>query len=113
MRGSRSVCELSGRFRWSTHLTAIPKLLDLLDIRGCLVTIDAMGCQTKIAKKIVDKGGDYLLPVKGNQKKLQSALDHIFSINRLEAKETKLIPHQKKGMVAKKIATVWLQMLVK
>ena len=76
---------------------AIPKLLDLLDIRGCLITIDAMGCHTKIAKKIVDKGGDYLLPVKGNQKRLQKALDSIFSIARLEAKETESYTTSEKG----------------
>ena len=81
----------------SNEITAIPTLLDLLDIRGCLVTIDAMGTQTKIAKKIVNKGGDYLLPVKGNQKKLQSALHDIFSISRLEAKETEAYSTSEKG----------------
>ncbi len=81
----------------SNEITAIPKLLDLLDIRGCLITIDAMGCHTKIAKKIVDKGGNYLLPVKGNQKRLQKALDSIFSIARLEAKETESYTTSEKG----------------
>ena len=81
----------------SNEITAIPKLLDLLDIRGCLVTIDAMGCQTKIAKKIVDKGGNYLLPVKGNQERLQNALNDIFSIKRLEAKETETYTTSEKG----------------
>lgn len=81
----------------SNEITAIPKLLDLLDIRGCLITIDAMGCQTKIAKKIVDKGGDYLLPVKGNQERLQKALDSIFSINRLESAETETYTTAEKG----------------
>ena len=81
----------------SNEITAIPKLLDLLDIRGCLITIDAMGCHTKIAKKIVDKGGDYLLPVKGNQKRLQTAVDNIFSITRLEAKETESYTTSEKG----------------
>jgi len=81
----------------SNEITAIPKLLDLLDIRGCFVTIDAMGCQTKIAKKIVDKGGDYLLPVKGNQERLQTALQNIFSINRLELKETETYSTSEKG----------------
>ncbi|KAA6309566.1 hypothetical protein EZS27_038966, partial [termite gut metagenome] len=51
----------------SNEITAIPKLLEVLAIKGCLVTIDAMGCQREIAAKIVDKGGDYLLSVKGNQ----------------------------------------------
>jgi predicted transposase YbfD/YdcC len=81
----------------SPWITAIPKLLDLLDIRGCLVTIDAIGCQTKIAKKIVDKSGDYLLPVKGNQERLQTALDGIFSIGRLELPETEAYTTKEKG----------------
>jgi predicted transposase YbfD/YdcC len=51
----------------SNEITAIPKLLDVLVIQGCLVTIDAMGCQRDIAAKIIEKGGDYLLAVKGNQ----------------------------------------------
>ena len=69
----------------SNEITAIPALLKLLDIRGCLVTIDAMGCQTKIAKKIVDGGGDYLLAVKGNQKRLEKALSEIFTVAKMEA----------------------------
>jgi predicted transposase YbfD/YdcC len=51
----------------SNEIVAIPKLLDLLDLKGALVTIDAMGCQKAIAAKIVDGGGDYLLAVKENQ----------------------------------------------
>ncbi len=51
----------------SNEITAIPQLLNLLDIKGWLVTIDAMGCQTDIACKIVEKEADYLLAVKGNQ----------------------------------------------
>lgn len=54
----------------SNEITAIPKLLELLDLRGALVSIDAMGCQKEIAKKIVAKGGDYVLTVKGNQEQL-------------------------------------------
>lgn len=61
-------CErLLGRFRRSTHLTAIPELLNLLEIKGCIVTIDAMGCQKDIAKTIRERKADYLLSVKGNQ----------------------------------------------
>ena len=68
-------CErLLGRFRRSTHLTAIPELLTLLDMTGCLISIDAMGCQTDIAAQIVDHGGDYLLAVKGNQETLHRAV---------------------------------------
>jgi predicted transposase YbfD/YdcC len=52
------------------EITAIPPLLELLDLRGALVTIDAMGCQKEIAKAIVARGGDYVLTVKGNQEHL-------------------------------------------
>jgi predicted transposase YbfD/YdcC len=56
----------------SNEITAIPELLRLLDLSGALVTIDAIGCQTAIAKKIVAGGGDYVLVVKGNQEHLLS-----------------------------------------
>jgi hypothetical protein len=51
----------------SNEITAIPKLLDLLDLKGHIVTIDAMGTQKAIAKKIIEQGGDYILALKGNQ----------------------------------------------
>lgn len=51
----------------SNEITAIPRLLELLDLKGCLVTIDAMGTQREIAKKIISNGGDYVLALKGNQ----------------------------------------------
>jgi predicted transposase YbfD/YdcC len=51
----------------SNEITAIPELLEMLDITGCIVTIDAIGCQTKIAETIIDQGGDYLLALKENQ----------------------------------------------
>jgi predicted transposase YbfD/YdcC len=51
----------------SNEITAIPRLLELLDLKGALVTIDAMGCQKEIAKKVVQGGGDYVLAVKDNQ----------------------------------------------
>ena len=54
----------------SNEITAIPPLLDLLDLHGALVTIDAIGCQKAIAKKVVAGGGDYVLVVKGNQERL-------------------------------------------
>jgi predicted transposase YbfD/YdcC len=54
----------------SNEITAIPELLDLLDIHGAFVTIDAMGCQRAIAQQIIDQGGDYLLTVKENQEHL-------------------------------------------
>lgn len=51
----------------SNEITAIPKLLDMLAVEGAIVTIDAMGCQRDIARKIVDKKADYILALKGNQ----------------------------------------------
>jgi predicted transposase YbfD/YdcC len=54
----------------SNEITAIPKLLEMLSIRGCIVTIDAMGCQKEIATQIIDKQADYVLALKGNQGKL-------------------------------------------
>jgi predicted transposase YbfD/YdcC len=54
----------------SNEITAIPELLELLDLDGALVTIDAMGCQKAIAAKIVEGGGDYVLTVKDNQERL-------------------------------------------
>lgn len=51
----------------SNEITAIPKLLALLDLKGQIVTIDAMGTQKAIAKQIIEKGGDYILALKGNQ----------------------------------------------
>lgn len=54
-------------FEKSNEITAIPKLLDLLDLKNQIVTIDAMGTQKAIAKQIIDKGGNYILALKGNQ----------------------------------------------
>jgi predicted transposase YbfD/YdcC len=54
----------------SNEITAIPQLLGLLDLHGALVTIDAIGCQKDIARKIKAGGGDYILVVKGNQRRL-------------------------------------------
>ena len=56
----------------SNEITAIPELLELLDLQGALVTIDAMGCQKAIAQKIIDQGGDYILTVKDNQEHLHA-----------------------------------------
>ena len=58
----------------SNEITAIPELLRVIDLRGATVTIDAMGCQTDIAKTIVDGGGNYLLAVKENQPALHKDL---------------------------------------
>src|SRR5882724_143035 len=62
----------------SNEITAIPLLLELLDIEGDTVTIDAMGCQKEIAKAIVAKGADYVLTVKDNQPTLHQAIHEAF-----------------------------------
>lgn len=63
----------------SNEITAIPTLLDLLELEGAIVTIDAMGCQTAIAEKIVDAGADYVLAVKENQKFLYDDIKDAFA----------------------------------
>jgi predicted transposase YbfD/YdcC len=63
----------------SNEITAIPKLLDVLDVEGTIVTIDAMGCQTDIADKIVKKGADYVLALKGNQQCLADEVENYFN----------------------------------
>ena len=62
----------------SNEITAIPELLSLLDINGCIITIDAIGCQTRIAADIVDKKGDYVLAVKDNQPNLHKEIINKF-----------------------------------
>jgi predicted transposase YbfD/YdcC len=62
----------------SNEITALPKLLALLDIQGAVVTIDAAGCQKKIAKQIVEAGGDYVLGLKGNQGGLHAETVELF-----------------------------------
>jgi predicted transposase YbfD/YdcC len=61
------------------EIAAVKALLDTLYLKGCIVTIDAIGCQTEIAQKIADQGGDYLLAVKDNQVKLADALREFFA----------------------------------
>ena len=63
----------------SNEITAIPSLIDLLDLNNCVVTIDAMGCQKEIARKIRDKKGDYILQVKDNQKDLKEQIEKLFN----------------------------------
>lgn len=58
----------------SNEITAIPQLLDNIEIKGAVVTIDAAGCQREIAKKIIDGGADYVISLKGNQGKLHNAV---------------------------------------
>lgn len=62
----------------SNEITAIPELIKVLDIAGCLVTIDAMGCQREIVKLITEKQGDYIITLKKNQKSLYKNVEELF-----------------------------------
>ena len=66
----------------SNEITAIPQLLKMLELSGCLITIDAIGTQTEIAQQIIDQKGDYLLAVKENQGHLYEDLDYLFQFER-------------------------------
>lgn len=73
----------------SNEITAIPALLKLLAVKGCIITIDAMGCQKAIAKTIIDKEADYVLMVKDNQQELKEQVEKVFGMNpRTEADVT-------------------------
>ena len=63
----------------SNEITAIPELLKALELQGCTVTIDAMGCQKDIAQQVVGKGADYLLAVKANQGELHEHVKDLFA----------------------------------
>ena len=62
----------------SNEITAIPKLLQLLELAGCIITIDAMGCQREIAREIIEAQADYLLAVKENQGRLYDDVRDLF-----------------------------------
>jgi len=62
----------------SNEITAIPRLLDLLDVSGALVTVDALGCQKEVAQKIRERGADYVLTVKDNQPHLREDIEACF-----------------------------------
>ena len=72
----------------SNEITAIPKLLDVVDVKGNIVTIDAMGCQKEIAEKIVEKEGDFVLSLKGNQGNLHEGVKLIFDTTNLSKLES-------------------------
>jgi predicted transposase YbfD/YdcC len=75
----------------SNEITAIPELLRALNLKGCIVTIDAIGTQTEIVETICEQQADYLLPVKGNQPSLQQAIVGCF--DKAEAKEWRSVKH--------------------
>lgn len=79
----------------SNEITAIPRLLEVLELSGCIVTIDAMGCQKEIAAAITDKGADYILSLKGNQGTFhQEVIDYFNWAESLDFKGLELSYHE-------------------
>lgn len=74
----------------SNEITAIPNLIDMLDIKDSIITIDAMGCQKAISEKIISAGGDYVIALKGNQNKLYKAVSEYFN-NPFDMSHCKLV----------------------
>jgi len=88
----------------SNEITAIPQLLDKIDIEGAVVSIDAMGCQVDIAEKIISKNADYLLAVKDNQKDLHYEVSNLFEMSLPSTTHTSTgVGH---GRVEKRTATM-------
>ena len=73
------VCGCDDAEAKSNEITAIPELLKVLDLRGATVTIDAIGCQTKIAETIIEGQGNYVLSVKENQPTLHQDIETTFA----------------------------------
>ena len=93
----------------SNEITAIPELLELLDLEGALVTIDAMGCQKAIAARIVEGGGDYVLTVKDNQEHLcQDVVECLCAAMDDEAAQRDVYEYEERGhgRVEKRAITV-------
>jgi predicted transposase YbfD/YdcC len=76
----------------SNEITAIPKLLECIAIKGCTLTIDAMGCQREIAEQIIDKEAHYVLSVKGNQASLEEQIQRSFGT---ETAQSSIEKHEK------------------
>ena len=90
----------------SNEITAIPKLLDKIDIKNAVISIDAMGCQKTIATKIVENGGDYFLAVKGNQKELHQQMISLLELNLPTHTDTHTWEETGHGRVEKRTATL-------
>src|SRR3990167_3038145 len=67
----------------SNEITAIPELLDAMQVQGATITIDAMGCQHAVVDKIVEKQASYIIAVKDNQPSLAQAIENVFDANQV------------------------------
>jgi predicted transposase YbfD/YdcC len=91
----------------SNEITAIPELLKLLDISGCLITTDAMGCQSDIAADVIERGGNYLLAVKGNQGLLYRDSKAVFAdANTADLRDTNTSENKGHGRIEKRVCEV-------
>jgi predicted transposase YbfD/YdcC len=86
----------------SNEITAIPLLLELLDIEGCIITIDAMGTQVDITQKVIDNKADYILSLKGNQQELLDQVSERFAKQEASSEDTA----KEKGMDVSKAVNV-------
>src|SRR6202051_471035 len=98
----------------SNEITAVPKLLEMLSLKGTIVTVDALNCQREIAQKIVDQGGDYALALKGNQGTLHDDVIRYFDDPASEITTAKPVVEGDHGRIEARTATVstdikWLQ----
>ncbi len=98
----------------SNEITAVPKLLEMLSLKGTVVTIDAMGCQRDIAQQIIDQGGDYALALKGNQGSLHADVSLFLDDPQLAAEGTHTSVDGGHGRIETRTAMVssdiaWLQ----
>jgi predicted transposase YbfD/YdcC len=98
----------------SNEITAVPKLLEMLSLKGSIVTVDALNCQRQIAQQIVDQGGDYVLALKGNQGTLHDDVIRYFDDPASETTTAKPDVEADHGRIETRTATVstdikWLQ----
>lgn len=98
----------------SNEITAVPKLLEMLSLKGCIVTVDALNCQREIARQIVDQGGDYALALKGNQGTLHDDVRRFLDDPASEKVTAEPAVEGDHGRIETRIATVstaidWLQ----
>jgi len=89
----------------SNEITAVPELLRVLELSGCIVTIDAMGCQKKIAKEIIEADADYVLALKGNQETVHQEVKSFLDAALLE-QQTPRLPGAKLSTEAAMLASV-------
>ena len=98
----------------SNEITAVPKLLEMLSLKGTIVTVDALNCQREIAQKIVDQGGDYVLALKGNQGTLHDDVIRYFDDPASKTTTAKPDVEADHGRIETRTATIstdikWLQ----